>query len=209
MVNPLGHCHRVLFCTRSRIKLMGLYGSWGIGFRIPLGGLAGLRVLPGLVVTTTNFTSTSYMCQASTTPWQTPPPQLSTFTTASSSHIYTSTSHIPWIGTFTTFRPPSGTSWLPCFSTSASPSHFHFIPQEIYLRLEAMQPVLLLDAHRPRSPWHHGPSSLLPDLFEHVRSGLLFPGETPSVSAWWSNIYTPSSKYFPPWGRRPQAQHDG
>ena len=50
MVNPLGHWLWVPFCTISRIPLRGLSGSWGIGLRIPLGGLSGFRVTLVLVV---------------------------------------------------------------------------------------------------------------------------------------------------------------
>ena len=50
MVNPIGHWLRVPFCTRSRIPLRGLSGSWGIGFRVSLRGLSGFRVSPGLLV---------------------------------------------------------------------------------------------------------------------------------------------------------------
>ena len=50
MVNSLGHWLRVPFCTRYRITLRRLSGSWEIGFRIPFRGLAGFRVPQGLVV---------------------------------------------------------------------------------------------------------------------------------------------------------------
>ena len=53
MVNPLYHWLRVPFCTRSRIPLKGLYGSWEIGFHIPLRGLSGFRVPLGLVFLST------------------------------------------------------------------------------------------------------------------------------------------------------------
>ena len=49
MVNPR-LLLRVPFCTRFRIPLRGLSGSWGIVFLISLGGLSGFRVPPGLLV---------------------------------------------------------------------------------------------------------------------------------------------------------------
>ena len=50
MVNPLSHWLCVPFCTRFRIPLRGLSGSWGIRLRIPLRGLSGFWVPLGLVV---------------------------------------------------------------------------------------------------------------------------------------------------------------
>ena len=50
MFNPLVHCLRVPFCTRSWIPLRGLSGYWVIVFPIPFRGLSGFRVPLGLVV---------------------------------------------------------------------------------------------------------------------------------------------------------------
>ena len=52
MVHPLCHWIRVLFCTRSKIPLRELSGSWGIGFWIPLRVLSGFQVPLVLVVPT-------------------------------------------------------------------------------------------------------------------------------------------------------------
>ena len=48
-VNPLGHWIWISFGTRLHITLMRLSSLWGIGLRIPLRGLYGFRVTPGMV----------------------------------------------------------------------------------------------------------------------------------------------------------------
>ena len=54
-VHPLDHWPWIPFGTRLQIPLMGLPGFRGIGFRIPLRGLSGVRVTPELVVPALTF----------------------------------------------------------------------------------------------------------------------------------------------------------
>ena len=106
----------------------------------------------------------SCTCQARTPQWRTPPLASHISMTVSSLHISDYTPHITHLGTCSALWPTSGSIWIPFWSTSALPRHVLFSPQEIYLHLESMVPVMWLDARRPRPLRGQGPRPVPPDL---------------------------------------------